>query len=41
MTRRDPAAFADFVAARSAALHRAAYLMVGDVSSPRTCSRRR
>jgi RNA polymerase sigma-70 factor (sigma-E family) len=30
MSRRDPAAFADFVAARSHALHRAAYLMVGD-----------
>ncbi len=30
MTRRDPAAFAEFVAARSAALHRTAYLMVGD-----------
>ncbi len=30
MSRRDPQAFADFVAARSAALHRAAYLMVGD-----------
>ncbi len=30
MARRDPAAFADFVAARSRALHRAAYLMVGD-----------
>lgn len=30
MGRRDPAAFAEFVAARSGALHRAAYLMVGD-----------
>lgn len=30
MRRRDPAAFAEFVAARSGALHRAAYLMVGD-----------
>ena len=30
MSRREPQAFADFVAARSAALHRAAYLMVGD-----------
>lgn len=30
MARRDPRAFGDFVAARSAALHRAAYLMVGD-----------
>jgi RNA polymerase sigma-70 factor (sigma-E family) len=30
MSRRDPEAFAEFVAARSAALHRAAYLMVGD-----------
>ncbi len=30
MPRRDPRAFADFVAARSGALHRAAYLMVGD-----------
>ncbi|KRE96067.1 RNA polymerase subunit sigma-70 [Nocardioides sp. Soil774] len=30
MTRRDPAAFAEFVAARSAALHRTAYLMVGE-----------
>lgn len=30
MTRRDPADFAEFVAARSAALHRTAYLMVGD-----------
>ena len=30
MARRDPAAFAEFVAARSAALHRSAYLMVGD-----------
>ena len=30
MSRRDPEAFADFVAARSGALHRAAYLMVGD-----------
>lgn len=30
MRRRDPAAFAEFVAARSAALHRAAYLMVGE-----------
>lgn len=28
---RDRAAFAEFVAARSASLHRAAYLMVGDV----------
>ena len=30
MSRRDPQAFAEFVAARSGALHRAAYLMVGD-----------
>lgn len=30
MTRRDPADFAEFVAARSAALHRTAYLMVGN-----------
>lgn len=30
MTRRDPAVFAEFVAARSTALHRTAYLMVGD-----------
>ena len=30
MARRDPAAFAEFVAARSGSLHRAAYLMVGD-----------
>lgn len=30
MPRRDPADFAEFVAARSAALHRAAYLMVGE-----------
>ena len=30
MPRRDPAAFAEFVAARSAALHRTAYLMVGE-----------
>ena len=30
MTRRDPAAFAEFVAARSAALHRSAYLLVGE-----------
>lgn len=30
MSRRDPAAFAEFVAARSAALHRSAYLLVGD-----------
>jgi RNA polymerase sigma-70 factor (sigma-E family) len=30
MPRRDPAAFAEFVAARSSALHRSAYLMVGD-----------
>ena len=30
MTRRDPADFAEFVAARSPALHRAAYLMVGE-----------
>ncbi len=30
MTRRDPAAFAEFVAARSASLHRTAYLMVGE-----------
>ncbi len=29
--RRDKAVFAEFVAARSGALHRAAYLMVGDV----------
>jgi RNA polymerase sigma-70 factor (sigma-E family) len=31
MAARDRAAFAEFVAARSGALHRAAYLMVGDV----------
>jgi len=30
VTRRDPQQFIEFVAARSAALHRAAYLMVGD-----------
>ena len=30
MSRRDAEAFAEFVAARSGALHRAAYLMVGD-----------
>lgn len=30
MRRRDPEAFAGFVAARSGALYRAAYLMVGD-----------
>lgn len=30
MTRRDPADFAEFVAARSTALHRTAYLMAGD-----------
>jgi RNA polymerase sigma-70 factor (sigma-E family) len=30
MPRRDAAAFAEFVAARSAALHRTAYLLVGD-----------
>jgi DNA-directed RNA polymerase specialized sigma24 family protein len=30
MSRRDAQTFADFVAARSGALHRAAYLMVGD-----------
>ena len=30
MARRDPEAFTDFVAARSAALHRTAYLMVGE-----------
>lgn len=30
MARRDPAVFAEFVAARSGALHRTAYLMVGD-----------
>lgn len=30
MTRRDAAAFAEFVAARSAPLHRSAYLMVGE-----------
>jgi RNA polymerase sigma-70 factor (sigma-E family) len=30
MARRDPAAFADFVSARSGALFRTAYLMVGD-----------
>ena len=30
MSRREGPAFADFVAARSGALHRAAYLMVGD-----------
>lgn len=32
MARRDGDEFAEFVAARSGALHRAAYLMVGDVS---------
>lgn len=32
MTRRDE--FAEFVTARSPALHRAAYLMVGDASLP-------
>lgn len=31
MAARDRAAFSEFVTARSAALHRAAYLMVGDV----------
>jgi RNA polymerase sigma-70 factor (sigma-E family) len=31
MVARERAAFAEFVAARSGALHRAAYLMVGDV----------
>ncbi|MFC5730554.1 MULTISPECIES: SigE family RNA polymerase sigma factor [Nocardioides] len=31
MAARDRAAFAEFVAARSSSLHRAAYLMVGDV----------
>ena len=31
MASRDRAAFAEFVAARSGSLHRAAYLMVGDV----------
>ena len=31
MARRDSAEFAEFVTARSAALHRAAYLMVNDV----------
>jgi RNA polymerase sigma-70 factor (sigma-E family) len=30
VSRREPQAFADFVAARSGTLHRAAYLMVGD-----------
>ena len=30
LRRRDPQVFAEFVAARSPALHRAAYLMVGD-----------
>lgn len=30
MPRRDPALFAEFVAARSASLHRTAYLLVGD-----------
>lgn len=30
MPRRDTAAFTEFVSARSAALHRSAYLMVGD-----------
>lgn len=30
MARRDPDAYAEFVAGRSAALHRTAYLMVGD-----------
>jgi RNA polymerase sigma-70 factor (sigma-E family) len=32
MAQRDKAEFAEFVTARSAALHRAAYLMVGDVA---------
>ena len=32
MVGRDRGEFAEFVAARSTALHRAAYLMVGDVS---------
>jgi len=32
MTRRDRAGFTEFVAARSPALQRAAYLMVGDVA---------
>jgi RNA polymerase sigma-70 factor (sigma-E family) len=32
MVQRDKAEFAEFVAGRSAALHRAAYLMVGDVA---------
>jgi RNA polymerase sigma-70 factor (sigma-E family) len=32
MAQRDKAEFAEFVAGRSAALHRAAYLMVGEVS---------
>ena len=32
MARRDSSEFAEFVSARSAALHRAAYLMVGEVS---------
>jgi RNA polymerase sigma-70 factor (sigma-E family) len=31
VTRRDTAEFAEFAAARASALHRAAYLMVGDV----------
>lgn len=30
MSRRDPVAFAEFVAARSTALHRTAYLLVGE-----------
>lgn len=32
MARRDPDAFAEFVAGRSTALHRTAYLMVGDAN---------
>jgi hypothetical protein len=34
MAARDSAAFAEFVGARSGALFRAAYLMVGDVVFP-------
>jgi hypothetical protein len=33
MTRRHPSTFAEFVAARSASLHRTAFLMVDDVRS--------
>ncbi|UUZ58944.1 hypothetical protein [Nocardioides sp. B-3] len=40
MARRDPADFAEFVAARSPALHRAAYLMVGERGLARDLVRR-